>query len=291
MDFPRCSLPNFSDSFSEISPVSILSRNRFDESSDTPISSVEKIPNINTQEEQHQRKSTKERKGVKIMIMNCRGLKGTGKRKQMERTLKTHNPGILLGTESFLDNTFKNSEICPTEYTAIGNDRNSNGGGVFIAYREDLILTEKEIENQNVDTESLYANLQIVGMPAVCLCVIYRPPNSRLEYLEEIDKEISSLTHGKKSINCVWGGDLNLPSIVWGEVSIKEGPQYGMSLNRKALEMVDDHGLTQVVEIPSRGPNILDIVLCTSPDLIGSGIGYFFARCFTNDCSMFPEPS
>ena len=127
------------------------------------------------------------------MIMNCRGLKGTGKRKQMEHTLKTHNPDILLGTESFLDNTFKNSEIFLTEYTAIGNDRNRNGGGVFIAYREDLILTEKEMNrNQNVATESLYANLQIVGMPAVCLGVIYRqtfPDDLKLADISLLNKK------------------------------------------------------------------------------------------------------
>lgn len=41
----------------------------------------------------------------------------------------------MLGTESFIDRTFKNSELFPCGYAAIINDRDCNGG---IAYREEL---------------------------------------------------------------------------------------------------------------------------------------------------------
>ena len=79
----------------------------------------------------------------------------------------THKPDIVLGTESFLNKTFTNSEIFPAGYTAIRNDRDCNGGGVFIAYRKDLILTEQEgPRNRNMKVECLYANFHIISMPA-----------------------------------------------------------------------------------------------------------------------------
>eukprot|EP00795_Rhopilema_esculentum_P001949 gene1949-17487_t len=115
-----------------------------------------------------------------------------------------------------------------------GNDRDCNGGGVFIAYRGDLILTEQEgPRNPNMKVESLYANLHIVGMPAVCIGVLYRPPSTGLECLEEVDNELSFLTSQKHPINLVLGGDLNLPSVNWQDGIIQDQPQYGVSLNEK----------------------------------------------------------
>ena len=99
---------------------------------------------------------------------------GNGKRKQIEHLLMTHKPDIVLGTESFLNKTFTNSEIFPAGYTAIRNDRDCNGGGVFIAYRKELILNEQEgPRNPNMKVECLYANLHIISMPAVCIGVLY----------------------------------------------------------------------------------------------------------------------
>ena len=64
------------------------------------------------------------------------------------------------------------------------------------------------------------------------------------------------------------GGDLNLPSVNWKDGITQEQPQYGVSLNAKGVGIADDYGLTQIVETPTRKSSILDIILCTYPDLM-----------------------
>ena len=63
--------------------------------------------------------------------------------------LSDEAPDIIIGTESKLDNTYKNCEIFPQGYqnNVIRRDRNSHGGGVFIIAKDDINITEIEVTN------------------------------------------------------------------------------------------------------------------------------------------------
>ena len=91
--------------------------------------------------------------------------------------------------------------------------------------------------------------------------------------LNELDHALCHLT--QKSFpnlpNILLTGDFNLPSTPWtndDSYIIQSNPSYG--LDNKMLDIVNDHSLTQHVKKPTRGNNILDLVLTTKPDMISN---------------------
>ena len=82
-------------------------------------------------------------RSLRLLVINCQSIKA--KRESLATCIDTHQPHIVIGTESWLDNTIFNSEIFPANFTAFRKDRDSNkgGGGVFIALRNDLIGTHQ----------------------------------------------------------------------------------------------------------------------------------------------------
>ena len=87
-----------------------------------------------------------------------------------------------MGTEYHLDSSHSNSETFPAPYLALRKDKTINGGGVFIAYREDLNLTE--IENTGENSELKTEKLIMKNITLLYLAVYYRPPSSTIEDLE-----------------------------------------------------------------------------------------------------------
>ena len=63
------------------------------------------------------------------------------KKAEIHSVIDTAKPDIILGKKS---SEVKNSEMLPDSFAAIRKDRASDGqgGGVFIAYRRDLLCTE-----------------------------------------------------------------------------------------------------------------------------------------------------
>ena len=65
-------------------------------------------------------------------------------------------------------------------------------------------------------------------------------------------------------------GDMNVPDIDWKMSSVKDNPQYGVTVNQKFLDLDDDHGLSQLVTFPTRQESVLDLVLTSHPDLVNN---------------------
>ena len=61
-----------------------------------------------------------------------------------------------------------------------------------------------------------------------------------------------------------------MPDIDWKMSSVKDNPQYGVTVNQKFFDLVDDHGLTQLVTFPTRQESVLDLVLTNHPDLVNN---------------------
>jgi len=66
----------------------------------------------------------------------------------------------------------------------------------------------------------------------------------------------------------IWiGGDINLPDIEWESNAIKKH-QYLYKINETFIQMMYDCHLDQIVNFPTRGKNILDILLTNNNSLI-----------------------
>ena len=104
--------------------------------------------------------SSKVRK-VKIMIINCNGVKGLSKQTAFLATLDIHRPDIVLECESKLCNSMCSYELFPKNYAIFRKDRNVNGGGVFVATSDRII--SYEIPDIDTDCEIILAGSHFSG--------------------------------------------------------------------------------------------------------------------------------
>ena len=76
------------------------------------------------------------------MILNCNGVKGPSKQAAFLATLDIHKSDIDLGCESKPCNSMCSYEFFPKNYSVFRNDRNVNGGGIFVVTSDRIISYE-----------------------------------------------------------------------------------------------------------------------------------------------------
>ncbi|CAG2232024.1 unnamed protein product [Mytilus edulis] len=95
-----------------------------------------------------------------------------------------------------------------------------------------------------------------------------RPPNKNdLDYLKQMIIEINELKLKFKNSTFWLGGDFNLPDIKWPEQNIS-GSMYTKELNEAFIDMLNNLGIEQMVDFPTRKDNILDLFCTNQPALI-----------------------
>ena len=201
-------------------------------------------------------------KKVKIMIMNCNGVKGPSKQAAFLATLDIHRSDIVLGCESKLCNSMCSYEFFPKNYTVFHTDCNVNGGGVFVATSDRII--SYEIHDLDTDCEIIWAGLHFSGSNPLYLASCYKPPNTTSQPLESHASSYNKLItlHKRSSPNISIGGDFNLPGIdleTW---------QTGCT-DKSQHEVLLDF-LSQPISQATRptSNNILDLLITSSPNLI-----------------------
>ena len=204
------------------------------------------------------------------------------KTKLLECIIADTNPDIIVGTETWLDPTIKNSELLPPSlgydvlrrdrprenlgYDVVRGDR-PNHGGVLLAIKSSLEPEEvKSSPAIELLTTEFKANKKKVRISA-----FYRPPNLIDEdYLETVKQEFQKISKRNKNTVCIIAGDFNLPDIDWKSLAVT-GHQYPSRVNKTFLEVIANNNLEQIVDFPTRKDNTLDLVLTTHPS--------FKARC------------
>ena len=173
----------------------------------------------------------------------------------------------MIATETCITSDFVDDYILPSNYTSIRDDKCATKHGVFIAHKTNLIVSQVDLIDKKT-SEFVLARLQVVGHPDLYIGSFYRHTNSDPSSLKTLHDNIEKLTKGKKFPNLIVAGDFNLPDINWPQHSIAPNPQYGEELNELGLNVMNDLYLTQMVEEPTRGKNILDLLFSSSLDLI-----------------------
>ena len=87
--------------------------------------------------------------------------------------------------------------------------------------------------------------------------------------MDNLIKDIKTITNNHKT-NPHWlGGDMNLPDIDWSTNSIT-GHRYSKSINEAFLEMMGDTNIEQLVDFPTRRENTLELLLTNNPSFVTS---------------------
>ena len=258
----NCGLPNISSSYYDNTrdPVFVESDSCLDDSDVVghPIHASSPVA----------LRQRKKPQAITILSINCNSIRSIRKQGDFLSLIDAHNPTIILGCESKLSSDIATYECFPKEYEVYRKDRNSNGGGVFIAI--DKKLTSKHETSLNRDCETVWASIQLANTQKLFVASHYRPPNSKVKDLEELESAIMEIhqTSRGKHPNCIIGGDFNCPGITWAQDQQQLTAQ--TAVERKLLDIYEQYDLTQHVHATTRpaSGNILDIMFSSKPNLI-----------------------
>ena len=148
---------------------------------------------------------TKLRKaGLKLAHINVRDL--LGKFNEITLLLEESNIDILAVTETHLDRSVRNETVkIFTGYEVERHDRDKNGGGCLLYWKENLDVIVNSIMNATKATESVWIELHIHSQRYL-MGSIYRPPD-KYDFYEKLKIVLDSIWIKRKNI--ILMGDLN----------------------------------------------------------------------------------
>lgn len=173
--------------------------------------------------------TTHRKNGLRILNINFQSLRKKGK--LLETVILDSDPDIILGTETWLDDSIKSSDILPNEfeYTIHRRDRSTDHhGGVLSAAKNHLELHNIQ---KSKEIEMISGEIKL-NTKKVTLSAYYRPPNrTDNHYLDNTVEEFISIKQRAKKNIMIVAGDFNLPDINWEQLTIN-GSQYASKLNQ-----------------------------------------------------------
>ncbi len=137
------------------------------------------------------------------------------------------------------------------------------------------ILKIEEGINSSLDSQQLDVNtdVELIAVKIVnnyhpiILVAVYRPPANDQPYMDELSSAITRICKAHPTSPIWICGDTNLPDIDWETTQIVSH-QYRVAINETFLDTLADCGLDQVVNFPTRGDNVLDIIATNRPSLV-----------------------
>ena len=181
--------------------------------------------------------------------------------------LERFKPDILVLNETWLDESV--ASIVFANYSLVSRrDRpNSkagklNHGGVAVYSRDGSILVT-HIEDSVVAERSWHTIHTDLG--GVLFGAWYRPPGSPHSHIESLDTELELLSVGM--IGSLVVGDVN----IWHKKWLKHSPADTLE-GERLHNICKVHGLKQLVSEPTRGPNLLDLALCSLSGAVSASV-------------------
>ena len=167
---------------------------------------------------------------------------------------------VIALTETWLNMSDKDfeTEVHIQGYNLYHKDRvGRRGGGVALYVRDSLQSYSVSSIKVDNNQESLWVEIK-EGNEKLLMGLVYRPPNlSREATLTLLDEIRRACTHRRV---CVMG-DFNFRSVDW-ELMV------GSSEAEDFLTVIQDNFLKQVIEEPTRGNSILDLVLTNRDNMV-----------------------
>ena len=105
----------------------------------------------------------------------------------------------------------------------------------------------------------MWVRINLVRAKSLYIGAFYRPPDTDFNYLAQLDTSLSRLPP-KNSCNIWLGGDFNAPHVKWETQEVKQEAGGKKALYQQLVDISLDHNLEQVVNIPKRDENILDLM-------------------------------
>ncbi|KAH9367399.1 hypothetical protein HPB48_009237 [Haemaphysalis longicornis] len=107
------------------------------------------------------------------MLINCRSVKN--KTDELTGLVSSFGSDIVIGSESWLDESISSSEVFPAEYVVYRKDRNTHSGGVFVLVKHSLRSFVVNFEAKSC--ESVWCKVVLEQNKHLTVGAFYRPPN------------------------------------------------------------------------------------------------------------------
>ena len=251
---PKCEFLNFSDSFFG-EQVNLETGNMF-------------VPLTKEKKDRSSPCSTNKSSfmsGLKFISMSINSTRG--KKLELLAFLDFNQPHVVAIQETKIDSSIATSEhfpeTCP--YSVYRKDRYIHGGGVMLLVHKDIShMPITELEN---DSESIWVKV-FANRTSHFVASWYRPPGSTSEEFQLFRKQLDYIRtrHKGKMLPSVHVlGDFNFKDIDWPDRHSKSGSTLNQTEGQILIDIMNDHGLEQMVHFPTREKNILDLILTTLP--------------------------
>ena len=203
----------------------------------------------------HSGKTVKDR--LNCFMVNARSV--VNKIDDLESYVYEENPDVVMITESWANDKICDAELALSGYTTLRNDRNvGRGGGCLFYFRDEIPLALEEDLTCTPNTETVWGKIESRGVCTV-KGICYLSPSSSEDQIEALQELIRKASH--KYHNTIICGDFNHRSINW---DLLQAGSEGQSF----LDLVQDCFLIQHVDKPTRGENILDLVLSSRDSMV-----------------------
>ena len=117
----------------------------------------------------------------------------------------------------------------------------------------------------DTDCKIKWAKLKVASGKNLYIASYYRPHVNDEGSLMQLELSLSKVPRNNSHI---WiAGDMNLPGINWPSQSLKT-PCPSPAQHTLFLNILTDHGLTQVIDKPKREKNVLDLMAVNNPTLL-----------------------
>ena len=200
---------------------------------------------------------------ITVLNINCRSIKN--KVPELHQMINQVKPDVICCSETWLKPDIHTAEIFPDSlgYAVYRDDRtHSQGGGVLIAVTRSLLSQEQP--DLKTDCNVCWAKLSIPGSRNIYVGSFYKPHENDPNALSQLWSSLQKIP--KNSI--IWlAGDFNMPDIDWSSEAIKNSCKF-KTLYEDFLENIVSLNLEQMVKIPTRNNNILDLPLTNVPSLV-----------------------
>ena len=164
-------------------------------------------------------------------------------------------------SETWIDDSVTDAEICIENYSVVRSDRSRNGGGVCMYIRNDLafsLLQDLKIEG----IESIWIEILLPKTKPIVVGACYRPPKQN-DFLELFEQTLNKLRPDCEQIIL---GDFN--------ISFKNNTS---SICKSYKNILNMFNLKQLINTPTRvtptSSTIIDHIICNNQDKISqSGV-------------------
>lgn len=173
---------------------------------------------------------------------------------------------VVLLTETWLSDKHLNQEILSHNYHIFRTDRKCKvGGGVLVALKDSSFDDVKQVAiDQFPDLEIVCVECSSSKDPPTLVVCCYRPPNSTRKWLLSFKELLDWANRVYKKI--IISGDFNLPKISWSEAAVIPSGDSETFF----CDSLTDLYFSQLIYIPTRDQNILDLLITNIPEKIAN---------------------